>query len=244
VIAHVRNSNEYKSGSAQSEFDFDFAALPAAGNTIIVFISTWADFGTGDPMSVTDNQGNGAYTQLKVRTGTTSSVFVFYKADIGTPMGTFTVSVTLTGSAYPTAIAAEFSGIDTTNPVDSAVDKSETDSDTTVTLTSDSVTTYDDDLIISAATADFSDANTWSLPSGYTNILNQTDEYGSYNPLAADYKIISSAETPEVTYSWSNSHQYAVILAAFKAAGGGEPEQSPVPIIMQSLNQFNGGCCA
>ncbi len=211
-------------GSNVDSVSGSFSALPAAGNFIGVGVSVFsgsADLPTG---CVTDNQGNGSYPRAvrgPVHAINTVSG-IFYAENIGSPSGTFTITVDPSGTGNLIEFgAAEFSNMATS----ASLDKTQTNEGDSSTPTSGTTatTTQADELVLAVlATGNSSSALGIDLPSGFTNITINQDEASTVGH-SFDYKIVSATGTQLA--DWGSvvvsNDPWSGCIATFKAAGGG-----------------------
>lgn len=99
------------SGTSITSLANSFGSLPSAGNFVYVVVhkySSGANFAAGD---VTDNQGNTYILAAKGTSVGSGHVAIYYAANIGTPSGTFTITVQYDQVANGHMIAEEWSGM-------------------------------------------------------------------------------------------------------------------------------------
>lgn len=99
-------------------FTQSFTTLPQAGDLIAVAM-TQTNGGSGmiGVTSITDNQGNGNYILAASSTDGIGGTYIYYAKNIGTPSGTFTVTVTMSAGAYMDIGIYDIRGADPSNPV-------------------------------------------------------------------------------------------------------------------------------
>ena len=209
-------------GSSVDSASGSFSSLPSAGNFIVVGISVFnssADLPAG---CVTDNQGNTYTRAVRGPVHATNTVpAIFYAENIGSPSGTFTVTVDPSGTGnYIEFSAAEFSAMATS----SSLDKTQTNEGDSATPTSGTTaaTTQADELVLAVlATGNSSSALGIDLPSGFTNITINQDESATVGH-SFDYQIIAATGTQLA--DWGSvvvsNDPWSACIATFKAAGG------------------------
>ncbi len=176
-----------------------FASLPSAGDFIAVILQ---DFGPVTVTSVVNNQGNPAYSLAVDKLNSPEHAAIYYVPNIGTPSGTFTVTVNYTGSGTNTVrvTIADFSGVVTSAPVDITASNSGNSTAPTVSGT----TLNANDLLIAAQ----------------TYLFVTGDPGGSWVVFASsqheDYQLVSATGTYTATWSGSLAGTWATAFAAFK----------------------------
>lgn len=217
-----------------------FGANNVAGN----FISAdagWFTFNSdADPTSgnTTDTRNTYALDVFKVngsaREGQWSA------KNIGAGANTVVINPPGTG-LYIGAVAAEFSGIDTTAPLRTSGSNSGT-SDTPTSGNTAAATAASGDLRIGClSVTSGSGALGIDLPSGDTNLHIQQDANNDQG-FSADYQILASGGTQNV--SWGTTTDAAGLWAASVAvyiAAGGSPPPPPPPAMPRLPKQMTGG---
>ena len=174
--------------------------------------------------SVTDTQGN-TYTLIGSPQTWSPYHFVerlYYAKNI--KGGGNTTTVTLSGSKYMEVHLYDYSGLDTSSPLDASATPQ---TGTSVTGTSGTLTTSNaNDLLFGFFHSDNNVTNT--AGSGFTGRTLSAE--GGY-PLAED-KYVTSANSYSATMGFSGSADYVGFLVAFKAAssGGGSTRISGVSV--------------
>lgn len=223
ALAYVKDTG-VQTASGVPDDNGSFGTLPSAGNAIFVMSGGWHTTPyTVD--TVTDNQSN-TYTEdkEKVTGGGSGGIQIYSDIDIGTPSGTFTITVdpTQASSNYMVWLAVEFSGV-----ADSAaVDLSESTSSATgdAALTTAGTTAQADELVLALAgvSNDDPNVNLTNPTTGYTEL----GAYQNSNAILgfhASYKIVSATGTQSATWTHDNTSQdgWAAIICTYKAAAGG-----------------------
>jgi hypothetical protein len=211
--------SDYTIGSSQS-----FSTLPAAGNSIIVPIYAYNVSYSGVAMAngnVTDNQGN-TYTKIaESSSGGNNKTYVFAAYNIGTPSGTFTISVTQTAFAANGEVwgALEVSGLAISSVVDQLVDGPPASCTAADTITS-GATTQADELAIGITGLAYDPTLTFTTDAGWTESYRKfdTSNYGGFSVVS---KILSATGT--VSHTWNNTtparYYCPRALVTFKGAG-------------------------
>ena len=196
-----------------------FAALPAAGNAVVVSFGEYAGGGV-DVASVTDNQGN-TYTKAasSYTAGDGPASAIWYCPSIGTPSGTFTVTAGFTGgvAAYTSMILSEVAGgLATTGTVDLSYGAFDGSGLTTVTIGPTADTAQAREIVF--GTICTATALAITSPTGYVN-AGQNNNSGT--PLmSTDYRITSVIETENPVWDVSVAGAaFGTALVSFKFAG-------------------------
>ena len=192
-----------------------FAGSTTSGNLIVV--TTADDSGlTTSVSAVADSKGN-AYTQV-VNISSSSSMQIWYAKNI-TGGASHTVSATWnTGNTGRCVLVAqEFSGCDTSNPLDQNTSTGSTG--TAVSSGASPTTTQAAELVVGGASHDAL-ASAFSLGSGYTNL-------GTVNvancAVAMESKVVAATGAQTATFTIAASRTWICGVVTFKGAGGGPP---------------------
>jgi RHS repeat-associated protein len=161
--------------------------------------------------SVTDTQGN-TYTLISSSTWSPSGYVekLYYAKNIAG--GADTITVTLSGSKYMELHAYDYSGLDTSSPLDTY--STNTGLSVTTGTSGNLTTTNANDLLFGFFHSDNGVTNT--AGTGYTPRTFSGDGY----PLGED-KYVTSTGTYSATMSFSLAADYVGFLVAFKGASGG-----------------------
>ena len=224
-IAFVQSNSATPQSSSQSIVSVTFTAAQTLGNLNVVVVG-WND-STSTITGITDSRGNSyAPAAAPVVQSATASQAIYYAKNIfaaATGANTVTVSFNV-GARFPDIRIAEYSGLDTVNPLDVSVGAQGT---TTSTSNSGSVTTTTaNDLLVGA---NLVQSTTTAAGTGYTSrTITQDGDIledrvvtvtGSYNASAALDKI----------------QPWIMQMVAFRAAGSGTPAPS-----ITTLNPTSG----
>jgi hypothetical protein len=205
--------------SSGSSWSTTFASAQTAGNLNVVAIG-WAD-ATRTVTSVVDSKGN-TYT-LAVgparSTGNATEYIYYAKNIVAAAAGTNTVTVTVSGTGtivWPDIRVAEYSGLDTSNPLDVAIGNS--GSGTTAT-TGNFTTTNASDLIVGYA---FIQNTVTGAGSGYTSRVPDGGDM-------LEDRTTTSAGTYSATAPIDISGWWVMSAVAFKAASTGDTQAPTAP---------------
>lgn len=200
-----------------------FASLPAQGDLVAVVI---CGIGGIDFViqSVTDNQGN-TYSQaakLRLGGGQAGEAAIYYTANIPSPSGTFSITVTPTEAFGNniSVIGLAYSGLEASSVVDvTATNATTTPTDASVGPSSS--TTVNDTLVLAGACmwAGSFDLNVTG-PAGYTERANQED--ATLPALNVADKIVASTGTQSASWAHDDADT-AAVLVAFKGAASATP---------------------
>lgn len=220
AIAYVRSTGVFRAGGALSASG-SFGSLPTVGNMVVVLVSRSGS--SGATLSVSDNQGN-TYTKAveSATVGPCNTSSIWY-APVGTSSGTFTVTVTNTGTAgssYISATALEYSGLASS----SVVDQTNSNSGTGIgTLSSGSITTTNaDDLLIGVCCSNKSTNQTWTDPGAPWTQRFIESGGANYEMGIGNERIVSATGTYSVSWSIDTTGgDLTASIASFKMASSG-----------------------
>ena len=216
----VKNSTGLASATASSTGTITFATAPAAGNLIVVNIGGWKATGTGIT-SVTDNQGNSYSIVANPHTDAVSMACIAYAKNIVYTSGTFTITITASGTYYFTGMASEFSGSSSTSPLDVYGSGTGAAAITCTATTSGSVSAVDDLVVAVANNATGGGDCAWVNPTGYTQIFQNGSSGGSYSATQACYKILTAGSGAQnAVWTWTGSVTWSCVIATFRLTGG------------------------
>jgi Domain of unknown function (DUF1929)/IPT/TIG domain len=189
-----------------------FTASQTAGDLNVVVVG-WGDV-TSTVSTVTDGLGNKYSPAGTTATGTGLRQAIYYAKNIAA--GSNTVTVTFSqAAAYPDLRILEYSGLDTSNPLD--VTAAASGSGTTATSAS-ATTTSPNELIFGAG----NNGNGFNGPgAGFT--LRMIDYYGN---LAED-KAVGGSGSYNVTAPLKESTNWVMQMATFRANGQGSSNPAP-----------------
>ena len=234
AIAFVKSTGKARVASAGS-VAASFASLPAAGNFIAVRAWGWHSGGTFDLTATgcTDNQGN-TYTRAVWLAKPNAGVAIYYAANIGTPSGTFTITVSPADASGNIIIieASEYSGVATITPLDvtasSSGNSGEPHSGTTAAAAKN------DQLLVAVAESNNSHPQTWTTPTDWTERVLETDN-STYQGGQGIERIISAAGTRAAQFDVSGATAiWAACIAAFNAAAAAG---DAIPVAWQQYRQ-------
>lgn len=218
AIAYVRDTG------AQSGSDIDtdaasFASLPASGNSVFVLASMYSDTTAFTAGNVTDNQSGNVYGLEVVTNIDAAAIAIFGDISIGSPSGTFTLTLNPPGSSgcWVEWIGVEFSGLlnDVGDKFSTATGNNQNPTVTTAT------TTLADELVLGVLAVISGAAIGIDLPGGYTQLHIHQSADDTIGHLSA-YKIISA--TGAQTFDGGTidaSRRWSIGIITYKDAGGG-----------------------
>ena len=190
-----------------------FTSTPTVGNIIIVGLETPnAAYGAS---YIADNQGN-AYGVVGWIPQNGAVGAYLYCGIAGTSSGTFTITATLTSSGDATIFAREYSGGSCN------IDQSARGTGSTSPYACGSITTLNaNDLLVTFINTNNGGTNTYTVPTGYSNLDSQTS--GAHQSGAIADKIVSATGTfaPTWTDSATGSIGNCVNVALKEASAGG-----------------------
>ena len=222
------NSGPSTIQSSNSSVAVSYLNPQTAGNLNIVVVG-WGDT-TSSISSITDTQGN-TYTPAVGPTSTTGLQQSIYYAK-NTIGGSNKVTVTFNqAAAYPDVRVLEYSGADTTNPLD--VTAAGTGTGTTAANSGSATTASSNELIFGAGTTGtaFSAAG-----SGFTSRM-----INIYGNIAED-KLVTSSGSYNATATTSSSN-WVMQMATFRSSGSSPPPNpaATVAAISPISGSANGG---
>jgi hypothetical protein len=203
------NGGGYSNTNAQL-----FSSNVTAGNLIVLAITA----GTSDTISsVTDNLSN-TYLLAVNDASADRRTWIYYAQNIAA--GTCTITVTFESGQFPDSIvqAREYSGIATTSALD-------------VTISADTGTGYEnahpsgtsastsqaDQLVFTAVGSSGSASPAFTVPSGYSNFLEQAG-FDAFTYSAIADKIVSTTGTQTASFGSTEYVRSQTVLATFKEA--------------------------
>ncbi len=214
AIALVQSNWSTPNGS-QTTTTVTFDSAQTAGNLNVVIVS-WND-PTSTLVSITDTQGN-TYSKAigpTLSAGHETQYIYYAKNILAAAAGANTVSVVAsTAVPYPDIRIAEYSGIDTVNPLDGAIGAAGVGSLMDSGLMT---TTNANDLLVAGNELEFA---TTDVGPGYTERLFTND-----SSMLMD-QVVTSTGSYNATAT-QDSGWWVMQLAAFKAATGGGDTQAP-----------------
>lgn len=207
--------------SAAVDNVFDSSAVVAfgsnltAGNLIVIAlaVNSASDLITG----ITDTPLN-TFTRIDWSTGSGASLVTYYAKNING--GASTVTAALSGNVSCGMTIAEFSGADTSAPLD-VHDKNNSQAGSTSADADKSpavVTTTDGQLIFSCIYYVSGLGGTWTAGTNYTK--RQETTVGLGVKMASEDRIQTSAGSVQGLWTAGSADTYHAAVATFKAAGG------------------------
>ncbi len=209
AIAYVQGYSSSQGSAATGSVTFTGAQTAGDLNVLIV---GWG--GSTGPSSITDSKGN-TYVLAVGPTGSEQSIY-YAKNIAAAAAGANTVTVTFSSSvSFLDIRVAEYSGIDTSSPLDGAVGAS----GTAVSISSGSLTTTNaNDLLVAG---DYTSQTTTAAGSGYTQRL-----ITHYSDILED-EIVTTPGSYAGTATQNATGSWIMQMAAFKAATGGGDTSPP-----------------
>jgi hypothetical protein len=225
TIAYMQSKSVTQSSGASVAIAYPAAEVAGDLNVVAVM---WGDT-TASVSSVTDNKGNAYALAVGPTKGTGLTSSIYYAKNIAG--GSTTVTVTFNRSAsYPNVNVLEYSGLDTTNPLD--VSAAAIGSGTTASSGS-ATTRAASELIVGAGNPS---SVFKSAGSGFTSRL-----INAFGGISED-KIVSSTGSYNATATLT-SGSWVMQMAAFRGSGqGSQPPPAPtVSSIVPSSGPASGG---
>src|SRR6266849_3316240 len=223
-IAFVQ-TNSATPQTPQATVTVTYNAAQTLGNLNVVVVG-WND-STATVSSVTDSRGN-AYALAAapvVQSATASQAIYYAKNIVSAAAGANTVTVTFSVAArFPDIRIAEYTGLDTANPLDVSVGAQGT---TTSTSNSGLVTTTSaNDLLMGA---NLVQSTTMGAGTGYTSRVITGD-----GDILED-RIVTVTGSYNATAALDKVQPWIMQMVAFRSAGSGTPPPS-----ITSLNPISG----
>ena len=224
AVTVTQSSSPASNGGGDATLEVSFGSLPAAGSTVVMAFSMYGTSGFGT--TCTDNQGNGAYTRAEIATesGNGDTAEIWYKANIGSPSGTFTVTCTATVSVYAWGVLLELDGVNNSNPIRDTGTNTGHATSTDASVTSAGSSAAVGDLAVVTVVVKISSSNVnlgANATTGYTNVSLQQN-YSAITSQSADYKEIGSAGSQSANWSHDaatpDPYGWACVMAIFEAA--------------------------
>lgn len=199
------------------------ASTTASGGLIVVFVGV-----TNGPTTIntpTDNSGGGnTYTAVDTKLGTVMQSTAFYAKNV-TGGAAFAVTVTLTANSYGNLIIHEYSGADTTAPLDAhtVVEQLALGTGTDAITTGNLTPAANNEMFVGFMIDQGFGGPTVTVGTGFTDALGSNDN-GVVS--ASEYFLQGTAAAKAVTFTHNAIGAVLVYGMTFKeqaAAGGGKP---------------------
>ena len=180
-----------------------------AGNLIVVSVSGWPNLPAST--AVTDSLGN-TYSiagTVLVSQGAYSAIYYAKNVKAGSNSVIFR---TLKSGGQISMVVAEFSGVNTTSPLDKtagAVGSGNTPASGTM------IPSLTNELVIGSGTHNGN--TTTSAGAGFTMIAVPTEDSNTHQPLAMEYRVLSGAQQTNATFSLSTGYTWTQNGALFKS---------------------------
>jgi chitodextrinase len=217
AIAYVQSNSASPNNSSLSTLSVTFSAAQTAGDFNVVAVG-WGSGGGGAISSITDSKGN-SYTLAvgPTLTGFGNASIYYAKNIAAATAGSNTVTVTFNGGVpFPDIRIAEYSGINTTSPLD--VSAVATGTGTTADSGS-ATTTVANELLIGS---NWVTTGTPSAGSGYSS-----RQISGWDGDILEDRIVSVTGAYNATSPVSPSGSWIMQMAAFKGAGTGGDTTPP-----------------
>lgn len=192
-----------------------FGSNSGAGNLYVVGIRT-GSASLAAPTSVTSTQSDtfATTTQGFIATGLGNTWLYYAKNTSGSGAASTSITVNLPASVTLRFAIMEYSGLDTTSPLDVSTVGSST-TGTTLSVTT-STTNNASEVIVGLGTTQNAAGDNLTAGAGYTREVNGT--CGSANCLAMEDQIVSvTTTTANTIFTNANSGAWGDIMATFKA---------------------------
>lgn len=201
-----------------------FGSNVTAGNLIVVLVASAQNI-----TSLSDGLGN-TYTKIDADiTADSKSGDLWYAKNI--TGGSCTITSTTTNYNDTCIIAFEFSGLDTTAPLDQHTYTNESGYVTSHSSGSTSTTTQADELVIGAYNGSANDAG-YAAGATFTGLVSK-DGADLYTSAGMEYKTVSSTGTQSADMTTSQFQRGCMFVATFKAA-------SAPPVTSDAANPVAG----
>lgn len=221
-MAHVQTAKS--SGNSAATSVTVSIGTTTSGNLLVIGV-TW--YGSRTFSSISDNKSN-TWTQIGSQLDTASPIHtrMYYAKNISGGSG-HTITVNFSGNGcYPTAIASEFSELDTSSPLDV---QAGTTGGASTTPSSGSTTTRStaNQLLVCFEAEESTATCTHTAGTNYTKPTNGSEDDGSnYGTAGIEYRIVSATGTDAGTWTIGQNVKWACQVATFKYAGGTTYNQS------------------
>lgn len=200
----------------------NFGSLPAAGNSIFVFISENRGAGTLGVLKVEDNQGGvgGAYVAVaQIAAGTAGKAWLYVRQGITAPSGTFTVTVTMNGTTFFDVGIAEVTGIATQTP------NTNTNTGTSGSQSTGAASPPGGGTGFYAGVLTGNNTNLATLASGFTEAFNEP----SSGVAALGGESTTGSGSKNLTWTTSNSPAWGAAIAVYDDSGGTVTSSQKIP---------------
>jgi len=190
-----------------------FTAAQAVGDLNVVIVG-WTNNNTAQLTAVVDSRGNAYQLAIGPTVISNRAQFIYYAKNIvAAPAGGNIVTVTFSAGAQNADVRIlEYSGIDTTSPLDVAVGGTgSSNSSSTPVMT----TTNPRDLLVAG-----NDVASWTTAAG-TGFTKRF--ITSPNGDIAEDRVVTATGAYTATAPLGSAGAWVMQMAAFKAAGGGPP---------------------
>ena len=211
ALAHVNNDASAQ-GGAKPSLAVVYPNNVTAGNLLV--LGVWLESQSAAIASITDTRGNNYQLDRTQDIAATSRARLYSCISVGSGPNTITVTHNQGGSIQMSLQAMEFSGVTSTAWLDAV----ESDSATSNSLDSGvgQAIAQADEVLIGSGSSGSAGGNTWTADASYTltTAANVSDS-------AMEWRIVSAAGTYDATMTQTSGSGWAMILATYKAPGGG-----------------------
>jgi len=184
----------------------------SSGNLVVVAVGTAVPGNSPVVFTCADDKGN-TYTAVDVGDGNNFQWGSFYLQNITNGPQTITVAIDAGASSrqFSTIIATEFSGVQTTSPLDGhSINIFQAGTNTTDGITSGSATTTANGDLIWGACVNLSGSSTLVVGTGYTLDQNSGSDF------VTEYRTQTTAGSVASTWTGTSADSFSSLMMAFK----------------------------
>jgi hypothetical protein len=207
------------------------AMSTTSGNLLV------ADFSWFQPSSyyssMSDSLGQTWFAAASVTSGVHTNIEQDYSKNI-TGNASFTVTLNLSGSGYPSMVVREVSGADTSSPLDRTATV-DTGATTSPTAGPTGTTSQANEMLLGFGTND-SGVNSYSVSTPWTQDQEIDYAAGQIGTIAA-HQNITSIGTPSFSWRLANSAEGIGIITTWKEAAASAFAARPPLIRTQAVNR-------
>lgn len=216
-IALVQSAQ--KEGSALGSISVGFPSSSSAGNLIIAYVRMST---TSETVTLTDIAGN-VYTDAvsQAQTADGHQVHLFYARNIRGGANTVTATFSSTNN-HPWIAVYEYSGLDSTNPLDQTAHAQ--NSGSTASLVS-AATSSSNELVFAGTGLPASFTGTVTPGTGYAVVNQDTGSSRAANATAT----LASSQAVTAGFAYSSSTNWSMVLATFKGSAPSSTTINPLP---------------
>jgi alpha-tubulin suppressor-like RCC1 family protein len=207
---HVVQTSTYLAGGSGATISPAFSFAPKVGNTILVGVWTWA----GNTTTVTDSAGNTYALMVAKDDGIGHGLSIYAASNIASPGGPLTLSVTTSG--YPQAVAIETEGLDSTSPLDQFSCGYSATNGTSFPTGSTATTSAADEILFSVVVGAGNPTVTWGYDSGNWSLAGTEVNNSSHEAGQTIYREVNSTGSYSHTWTASPAGAYSACIATFQ----------------------------